>query len=168
MYKIKVWEDGEPINKNESQKQEVLALSVMQEDINEILSKNINIGSPVTGVITSKYGARDEIFKGVEPYHTGIDIANKLGTPIHSATDGVVIKVESNNKYYGNNVLVQIEGIIFKYAHMSKISVKEGETISQGTQIGLMGSTGMSTGSHLHFEIKINGRTVDPQNFIKT
>ena len=71
------------------------------------------------------------------------------------------------NKYYGNNIEIEKDGVIFKYAHLNKINVKKGDSIKQGEVIGLMGSTGMSTGSHLHFEIKINNRTIDPEKIIK-
>lgn len=153
---------GEPIEiKNESS-----AVSMMQDDIGTILSKNISIIAPVTGTITSEYGARDEIFEGVNSYHTGLDIANQLGTKIMSATDGIVYKIQAMDKYYGNNIEIEKDGVIFKYAHLSEIKVNEGDEIKQGDIIGLMGSTGMSTGSHLHFEIIIDSRTVDPQKLV--
>lgn len=141
-------------------------LSLMSIDVEEILSKNINIIVPVQGTVTSIYGAREEVFKYVG-YHTGIDIANILNTPIMSATDGVVVKTQVMDKYYGNNIEIEKDGVIFKYAHLNQIDVNEGDNISQGQIIGLMGSTGASTGSHLHFEVKINDRSVDPELLIK-
>ena len=142
------------------------AVSLMDMDAEEIKSKNINIILPVNGTITSIYGAREEVFKNVG-YHTGIDIANVLNTPIKSATDGKVVLAQAMDKYYGNNIEIENNGVIFKYAHLNQINVKEGDTIKQGDIIGLMGSTGASTGSHLHFEIKINDRTVDPELLLK-
>ncbi len=157
---------GEPYE--EAKLEEVIsAISIMDTDIDEILKKNINIIVPVKGTITSRYGAREQIFENVNPYHTGIDIANKKNTQIISATDGKVVKTEKMNKYYGNNVEVEKDEVIFKYAHLEKIQVKENDEIKQGDNIGLMGSTGMSTGPHLHFEIKINNRTVDPEKILK-
>ena len=157
---------GEPYS--EAKLEEIAsAISIMDNDVNEILSKNISIILPVKGTITSRYGAREQIFENVNPYHTGIDIANKLNTEIVSATDGVITKTEKMNKYYGNNIEIEKDGVIFKYAHLNKINVKKGDSIKQGEVIGLMGSTGMSTGSHLHFEIKINNRTIDPEKIIK-
>lgn len=153
---------GEPIEIiNESS-----AVSMMQDDVATVLSKNINISLPVTGTITSEYGARDQIFEGVNSYHTGIDIANALGTEIKSATDGKVYKTQSMDKYYGNNIEIENNGVIFKYAHLSEIKVKEGDEIKQGDIIGLMGTTGMSTGSHLHFEIIVDSRTIDPRKLV--
>lgn len=141
-------------------------ISLMDMDREEIAKKNINIALPVTGTVTSDYGAREEVFKNVG-YHTGVDIANVLNTPVASATDGVVVKTQAMDKYYGNNIEIEKDGVIFKYAHLNQINVNEGDNISQGDIIGLMGSTGASTGSHLHFEIKINGRTVDPELLLK-
>ena len=137
-------------------------ISLMALDVEEILSKNISIVQPVNGTVTSLYGAREEIL-AVVGYHTGIDIANAYNTQINSATDGKVIKAELNNFYYGNNVEIENDGVVFKYAHMNKILVNEGDNVKQNQLIGLMGATGQATGSHLHFEIRINGRTVDPE-----
>jgi len=147
--------------------EEVSSISTMDLDVEEIRSKNISIIHPVSGVVSSRYGAREEIFKGVNPYHTGIDIANKSGTTIISATKGIVTKIEFNNKYYGNFVEVTEKDVTFKYAHLSTISVNQGTIINQKEKIGTMGSTGMSTGPHLHFEIKINGRAVNPEDLLK-
>lgn len=153
---------GEPIEiKNESS-----AVSMMQDDVATVLSKKINIAIPVNGTITSEYGTRDEIFEGVNSYHTGIDIANALGTEIKSATDGKVVKTQSMDKYYGNNIEIECNGVVFKYAHLNEIKVNEGDEIKQGDIIGLMGSTGMSTGSHLHFEIIVDSRTIDPRKLV--
>ena len=71
-----------------------------------------------------------------------------------------------NDKYYGNFVEIELDGVTFKYAHLNEIWVKEGDNIKQNDIVGLMGSTGMSTGSHLHFEIRINGRSVDPEEIL--
>ena len=157
---------GEPYA--EASLEEIIsAVSIMDNDVNQILSKKINVIIPVKGTITSRYGARDLVFDNVNPYHTGIDIANSNNTKISSATDGVVIKTEKMNKYYGNNIEIEKDGVIFKYAHLNKIEVKQGDLVKQGDVIGLMGSTGMSTGPHLHFEIKINNRTIDPEKILK-
>lgn len=141
-------------------------ISLMDMDREEIASKNISIILPVNGTVTSTYGAREEVFENVG-YHTGVDIANILNTPIASATDGTVVFTQSMDKYYGNNIEIEKDGVIFKYAHLNQINVSEGDTVSQGDIIGLMGSTGASTGSHLHFEIKIHDRTVDPELLLK-
>lgn len=147
--------------------EKVSSISTMDLDVEEIRSKNISIIHPVSGTVSSRYGAREEIFEGVNPYHTGIDIANKKGTLIYSATKGIVTKIEFNNKFYGNFVEVTEKDVTFKYAHLSTISVNQGTIINQKDKIGTMGSTGMSTGPHLHFEIKVNGRAVNPEDLLK-
>ncbi len=157
---------GEPLEEQVTEKEDSSSLSTMDIDTNEILSKKISIIRPVEGVITSNYGARDQIFEGVNSYHTGIDIANKLNTDIKSATTGKVKDVVSNDKYYGNYIEIETNGVTFKYAHLNTALVKENDNIEQGQVIGKMGSTGMSTGSHLHFEIRINNRSVDPKNIL--
>ena len=151
---------AEPLAEN-IYEESVSAISSMNQDVERIKAKNINIVAPVNGVITSLYGARDEIFEGVNSYHTGTDIANVKGTKVTSATTGKVVSVVHNNY-----VEVETDGVIFKYAHLDSISVNEGSDIKQSEEIGLMGSTGMSTGPHLHFEIKIDSRTVDPQELV--
>lgn len=158
---------GEPIEETPKTPEESSAVSMMQDDVGQIVNKNINMIKPISGVITSAYGARDQIFDGVNSYHTGMDIANNMGTQIHSATTGKVVKVQKMDKYYGNYVVVETDGVNFKYAHMSEIKATLGDEIKQNDIVGLVGSTGMSTGPHLHFEISINGRTVDPQQLIK-
>lgn len=143
------------------------AVSMMQDDVSQILSKNIDVIKPISGTITSLYGARDQIFKGVNSYHTGLDIAAKAGTDVKSVCNGKVVKVQKMDKYYGNYVVVENNEVRFKYAHMKEIKVKLNDEIKQGHIVGTVGSTGMSTGPHLHLEISINSRTVDPQNIIK-
>jgi murein DD-endopeptidase MepM/ murein hydrolase activator NlpD len=156
---------AEPLK--EVKDQVVSSISIMGMDVDLIKSKNINMIVPVTGVVTSRYGVRQEVFPGVDPYHTGIDIANKKGTEILSATKGIVTKVEYNNKYYGNFLEITENEVIFKYIDLDSINVKQGESIKQKYKIGLMGNTGMSTGTHLHFEIRINDRTVNPEELLK-
>jgi murein DD-endopeptidase MepM/ murein hydrolase activator NlpD len=144
----------------------ISAVSSMDTDIQLIKSKNINMIIPVSGTITSNYGAREEILAGVGTFHTGVDIANALNTKIKSSTTGKVTKIEKNNKYWGNYIIITTNDVSFRYAHLNEINVVENQEVKQGEIIGKMGSTGYSTGSHLHFEISIDSRTVDPQKLI--
>lgn len=128
---------------------------------------NISIILPTTGIVTSRFGNREKIFEELSTYHTGIDIGNKIGTNILSSTTGTIKKVKYNDKYYGNYIEIETLGYIFKYAHLSEIIVNEGQQINQGEIIGKMGSTGMSTGPHLHFEIKKDNVVIDPESVIK-
>jgi murein DD-endopeptidase MepM/ murein hydrolase activator NlpD len=101
--------------------------------------------------------------------HQGLDIANAVGTPLYATADGVIeISQGGWNGGYGNTILINHgNGQKTRYGHASKLLVSKGESVSQGQIIALMGSTGRSTGSHLHFEIIINGQRVNPLNYIK-
>ena len=99
--------------------------------------------------------------------HNGTDFAASHGTPIYSTADGVVISA-GWGQGYGNLVKIQHDfGIETRYAHMSKISVKVGQRVSRGQQVGAMGSTGRSTGTHLHYEVRVGGKPVNPMTYIK-
>ena len=101
--------------------------------------------------------------------HGGIDLAGPVGTPIYATADGIVGRSEWNNGGYGN--LVEInhgQGIQTRYGHMSRRLVEAGTRVRRGQLIGLMGSTGRSTGSHLHYEVRIDGKPVNPIPFMKS
>lgn len=117
---------------------------------------------------TSAYGVRSDPFQGSAAMHAGIDLASPTGTPIYATADGVVDRAEWFGGY-GN--MVQIEhgkGIATRYGHMSKIAAREGERVKRGDLIGYVGSTGRSTGSHLHYEVRIDGRAVNPVPFLQS
>ncbi|MCQ2590505.1 MAG: M23 family metallopeptidase [Treponema sp.] len=113
--------------------------------------------------LSSYYGWRDSPFNtGKRSFHTGIDMACSSGTPIYPAMDGVVTSA-GYDATYGNFVIVQHHsGYKTLYAHMSKITCKKGNFVYTTTQIGKVGSTGLSTGPHLHFTVYKNGKTVNP------
>ena len=118
---------------------------------------------PITGTITSRFGAKSSIRSGD---HTGLDIAAKTGTDIKVVADGTVTKATKSGAY-GNLVVINHgNGIETYYAHTSKMYVNVGDTVKAGDVIAAVGSTGNSTGPHLHFEIRINGDPVNPQNYI--
>lgn len=100
--------------------------------------------------------------------HTGLDIGNKVGTPLYAADSGVVEKSGWNSGGYGYMVLINHGGgVKTRYAHASKLYVKVGDKVSKGEAIAAMGSTGRSTGPHIHFEVIINGKLLNPLNYIK-
>ncbi len=118
---------------------------------------------PTRGRLTSGFGYRSDPFTGVRRFHYGIDLANSLGTPIMAAMDGVVVDVENRPAGYGKYIVIRhSRGYQTLYGHLSSINVREGQRVKQGQRIGLMGSTGRSTGPHLHFSIYQNNRPVDP------
>ncbi|MBP6943025.1 MAG: M23 family metallopeptidase [Candidatus Buchananbacteria bacterium] len=100
--------------------------------------------------------------------HTGIDIACPYGTQIRAAEAGVISKVQYGNSGYGNHIMINHGGgIVTLYGHLSTISVKAGQRVDRGELIGLEGSTGRSTGPHLHFEVRINGAFANPLNYVR-
>ena len=118
---------------------------------------------PGRGRLTSSFGYRADPFTGVRRFHYGIDLANSIGTPIIAAMDGVVVDVENRPAGYGKYIVIKHDrGYQTLYGHLSLINVREGQRVVQGQRIGLMGSTGRSTGSHLHFSIYRNNKPVDP------
>ncbi|HKR25162.1 MAG TPA: M23 family metallopeptidase [Allosphingosinicella sp.] len=120
------------------------------------------------GNFTSGYGIRSDPFRGRAAMHAGIDLAGPYGTPIYATADGVVGRSEWNNGGYGN--LVEInhgQGIQTRYGHLSRLIARPGARVRRGELIGLMGSTGRSTGSHLHYEVRIDGRAVNPVPFLQ-
>ena len=122
-----------------------------------------------TAAFTSGYGVRNDPFRGGRARHMGIDLAGPVGTPIHATADGVVTTAEYNRGGYGN--LIKIDhgrGVETRYAHLSKMHVAPGTRVKRGQVIGLMGSTGRSTGSHLHYEVRIDGRAVNPVPFMRS
>ena len=129
------------------------------------INKEITFVVPTTGVITSRYGNREVSCSKVTSFHTGIDIANEIGTDIFSSIDGKVKKIY-NNKYYGKTLEIEKDNVITRYAHLSDVLVEENKNIIKGEKIAKMGTTGNSTGPHLHFEILIDGKAVNPEEII--
>ena len=117
--------------------------------------------------LSSRFGKRADPFTGVASNHTGIDLACASGTQIYSALSGTV-SYTGYSSVYGYYVIVNhYDGYQTLYAHMSKILAKKGQAVSQNTVLGLVGSTGYSTGPHLHFTVYKNGKLVDPLTLIK-
>jgi len=122
---------------------------------------------PGYNTLSSLYGSRKHPVTGRANNHTGIDIPAPRGVKILAAKSGVVTTSKYNNSY-GNYVVVShSDGTSTLYAHMSKRSVSEGQTVKQGATLGLVGTTGSSTGNHLHFEVRVNGSRKDPVNYFK-
>ena len=120
----------------------------------------IALVKPVEGTITSRFGTRS---RGL---HTGLDIANSKGTPIKAAATGVVTYAGYKGSYGYLVVVSHGNGIETYYAHCSRLYVSAGDTVSQGAVIAAVGSTGNSTGPHLHLEIRVNGVAKNPQNYL--
>jgi len=121
---------------------------------------------PMIGRITSPFGYRRHPIWGGESFHTGIDIAAPYGKPISCADSGEVIYSGWWDGYGKAVVIDHGKGYTTVYGHMSRIYAQVGQTVTKGESIGLVGSTGFSTGPHLHFEIRVNGRPVDPMPYL--
>lgn len=140
-------------------------LSQSEQDIINVKNTTTFI-KPIEGIISSKYGQRDTATGRVPKKHTGTDIAANLGTKIKSASDGEVV-LASEEGDYGKHLKIQIGEVSIIYAHCNNLYVKQGDKVTQGQEIAEVGSTGNSTGPHLHFEIRISERTVDPQSILE-
>ncbi len=149
---------------NQEQEGEVV-LTQEEQDIKTAKETTTYI-KPVEGVISSSYGRRDDATGTVPKNHTGTDIAANLGTKILSATDGEVV-LSSEEGDYGKHLKIQIGEVSIIYAHCNNLYVKQGDIVKQGQEIAEVGSTGNSTGPHLHFEIRVSERTVNPQNILE-
>ncbi len=118
--------------------------------------------------ISSGFGYRRDPFNGHAAMHAGLDFRGPVGAPIHAAADGRVSFVGTKSGY-GNVVEVSHgNGMITRYAHMSRFAARRGQEVKAGDVIGAIGNTGRSTGPHLHFEVRINGRAVNPRPFLES
>lgn len=121
---------------------------------------------PVAGRITSAFGERKNPMGAGEDFHPGLDIAANAGTPIAAAAAGRVVSAGPDGGY-GNLIVVDNgNGITTRYGHCSQIFARVGESVEPGQTIGAVGSTGHSTGPHLHFEVRVGDKPVDPAQFL--
>jgi murein DD-endopeptidase MepM/ murein hydrolase activator NlpD len=121
---------------------------------------------PVKGLITAGYGYRQSPFTGVREMHEGVDIAAPHGTPIVATADGIVSFVGPLGGF-GNAVFINHgHGFTTFYAHASKIRGKEGQSVKRGEVVALVGTTGRTTGPHVHYEVQVNGVTVNPLRYV--
>ncbi|RII26410.1 MAG: hypothetical protein CXR31_12035 [Geobacter sp.] len=164
-------DDGGSIDVEALKKQVTESMETVQ-GIKSYLAKQHNdyqatpLGWPAPGHISSGFGMREHPIYGDQRFHTGIDITLSTGTPLHATADGVV-SFAGKNAGNGNIVVIAHgHGYSSVYAHDSKILVHPGETVKRGTIIAYSGSTGTSTGPHVHYEVWKNGQSVNPKPFI--
>lgn len=150
----------------ESQIQDMIAELERQEAANSITSTGTYIW-PLPGYSPgSAYGWRIHPIWGDMRFHAGEDIGAPSGTPILAADSGVATVIPNNGNGYGNYIMINHGGgRVTLYAHMSAFAISGGATVTQGQVIGYVGSTGNSTGPHLHFEVRVNGATTDPKQY---
>ena len=123
----------------------------------------ISLSKPVSGIISSRFGVRSSIRSSA---HTGLDIATSTGTPVKAAAAGTVTFAGWKGSYGNLMVITHSNGVQTYYGHCSKLYVSAGTQVSQGQIIGAVGSTGNSTGPHLHLEVRVNGVAYNPQNYV--
>ena len=132
-----------------------------------VLKDMLPNSSPIDAAYnSSSYGWRIDPFNGNKAFHEGLDFTANTGTAIRAAADGIVLSAEQGGAY-GN--IVKIEhgaGLETRYAHASKLLVKAGERVVKGQIVAQVGSTGRSTGPHLHYEIRLNGASLDPRKYL--
>ncbi len=129
----------------------------------------VPVRKPVAGEVdmSSPFGVRLDPFLGRPAMHTGIDLRGEIGEPVHATAAGKVT-IAGREGGYGNMVeLDHGNGLATRYGHLSQIDVKVGQTVHIGQVVGRIGSTGRSTGPHLHYETRINGEPVNPQKFLR-
>jgi len=121
---------------------------------------------PTNGWMTSPMGNRIDPFTGKEEYHYGIDVAASFGSPVFATADGWVLKTKTEKS--GGNVIILNHGggVTTVYCHLSKFNVKVGQRIKRGDVIGFVGQTGKAIGPHVHYEVRINGKAVNPYHYI--
>lgn len=132
----------------------------------EALVEAIPTRWPVVGWVSAGYGYRRDPFTGMRDHHPAIDISTRSGEPVYATATGRVAAAKRNGDY-GN--LVEIEhgfGLVTRYGHLSTFAVRRGETVQRGDLIGHAGATGRATGNHVHYEVWVNGRTVNPLRLI--
>jgi len=122
---------------------------------------------PTKGWITSSFGMRDDPFTGKRAFHWGIDIATQYGNPVIATADGVVFQTKTE-KIGGRTIKINhpITGYTTVYCHLSKYLVKPGQRVKRGDTIGLVGKTGRATSPHVHYEVRLNGKRVNPWYYI--
>ena len=123
---------------------------------------------PVEGAVTSSFGERIDPFNGEGAFHTGVDISTSYGTPIIAPADGVVKFADFENGYGRTVTLDHGHGITTLFGHLSGFAVTDGEYVRRGDVIGYVGSSGRSTGAHLHYEVRIHDTPVNPHKYLRT
>ena len=122
--------------------------------------------APVRGILTDGFGGRSDPFTGEPGQHNAVDISSAVGQPVRSPADGIVVKAEWANGY-GNVIYISHGyGYSTRYGHLSNFAVRPGQRVKRGDVIGYVGSTGRSTGPHLHYEVRVNNNPVNPLEYI--
>ena len=153
------------VQQTEELQQESSSISEMEMDINNLKS-SYSFARPLNSYsVSSLFGSRESEYQNVTGYHTGVDLASEMGNTINASMEGIV-ELVSKEGDYGKHLKIRCNNVTTLYAHCSNIFVKEGQIVAQGQPIAAVGSTGNSTGPHLHFEIRVDDRFVNPSKVI--
>jgi murein DD-endopeptidase MepM/ murein hydrolase activator NlpD len=117
---------------------------------------------PAHGWLTGRFGGRSDPFTGEKGFHQGLDISTPKGQPVFATADGRVQSASYNGDYGNQIVLTHSFGITTRYGHLSRFNIKPGNSVKRGDVIGFVGSTGRSTGAHVHYEVLVNGKSINP------
>lgn len=128
---------------------------------------SLPLGRPVPGLVTSRFGHRTDPVNGRKGFHTGVDMRAKRGEKIRATADGIVTKAFVNGSYGRFVEIRHGNGYTTKFAHMTKILVKRGDRVKRGQAIGTVGSSGRSTGPHLHYEVCLGNKPINPSKFMR-
>jgi murein DD-endopeptidase MepM/ murein hydrolase activator NlpD len=148
-----------------SREESLSELEKLLQSKREMLSHTPSIW-PTTGWVTSGFGFRTNPFTELTQMHEGIDISNRVGTPIAAPADGIVSDIGTDLVHGKMLVVSHGFGMTTSYSHLSKVTVRVGEKVKRGSKLGEVGSTGRTTGPHLHYEVKLNGIPVNPMRYI--
>lgn len=148
---------------------DVAMAAIDRLNVGKLALRALPIGHPVRrpSRFTDGYGVRTHPVHKRRDFHAGVDFAAPTGTPIHATGDGVVVFAGRKGAYGKTIVIQHAGGVETLYGHLSKLNVSRNERVLRNQHIGDMGSTGVSTGSHLHYEVRVAGQTVNPMHFIK-
>ncbi|MCZ6468464.1 MAG: M23 family metallopeptidase [Candidatus Dadabacteria bacterium] len=140
----------------------------IKKDIDYLFNtvKSIPVGTPLKGKINSNFGYRKDPFKSRSGFHSGLDLDANYGQRVVATADGVVTKASWHTNYGKTVIVKHKDNYETLYGHLSKLQVKEGQEVKVGDVIGKAGSTGRSTGTHLHYEVIKDGKRVNPKNFL--
>jgi murein DD-endopeptidase MepM/ murein hydrolase activator NlpD len=145
-----------------------LAMSLGRMDAMERALAAIPTSMPAAVMMMSSgFGYRSDPFTGAGAMHNGLDFKGPIGTPILAAADGRITFAGSQGGYGNTIEITHANGLVTRYAHLSGLNVRHGQKVARGAQIARMGSTGRSTGSHLHFEVRLNGQAINPRKFLE-
>lgn len=162
-------EEAERIRREEAKKAALLAQQASKPSAGSVNTSGFLFPLPAgQGIwVSSPFGYRNHPVDGVYTFHYGVDFAANTGTPVYATKSGTVL-VATYGSVNGNYVKLQHEdGSLSYYLHLDTFAVKKGDSVKQGQKLGTVGSTGKSTGPHLHFEIKINDKNVNPMDYVK-